>query len=65
MRTIVKRYIPIFLIFNRIILADSVTSAHLVDEAWEAWNKNDQALVEQKFREAIKADPGNTRAYVV
>jgi len=64
MRTIVKRYIPIFLIFNRIILADSVTSAHLVDEAWEAWNKNDQALVEQKFREAIKADPGNTRAYV-
>ena len=36
----------------------------LVAEAWEAWNRNDQVLVEKKFQDAIAADSMNTRAYL-
>ena len=35
-----------------------------MEEAWQAWNRNDQKLVEQKFQEAIQANPNDTRAYI-
>lgn len=39
-------------------------SSTLIDEAWIAWEQNDNATVEQKFLAAIKADPKNTPAYI-
>ncbi|MBS1537645.1 MAG: DUF3857 domain-containing protein [Bacteroidetes bacterium] len=39
-------------------------SSKLVDEAWNAWEQNDNSTVELKFLQAIKTDSSNTRAYV-
>ncbi|MBK9246788.1 MAG: DUF3857 domain-containing protein [Ignavibacteria bacterium] len=39
-------------------------SSSLIDEAWKAWEINDNSTVEQKFLSAIKADPKNSRAYI-
>jgi tetratricopeptide (TPR) repeat protein len=61
---IARRFILMFIIISQALSADAPTSARLVEEAWQAWNTNEQKIVEQKFQEAIKADPTNTRAYL-
>jgi len=61
---ILKRFVLVLLSAGQVLFANAPTAARLVEEAWQAWNTNNQALVERKFQEAIKADPGNIRAYL-
>jgi len=49
-------------IFN--LFASSDQSDLYVNEAWQAWEINDQQLVEEKFLKAIEEDKNNTRAYL-
>jgi len=59
------RYTFFFIIIiTHTIFADSIKSEQLVNEAWAAWDKNDQVLVEQKFIAAIAENKENTRAYL-
>lgn len=39
-------------------------SENLVEQAWQAWEKNDQTEVEAKFKAATAVDPTNSRAYL-
>ncbi|HPC35840.1 MAG TPA: DUF3857 domain-containing protein [Candidatus Marinimicrobia bacterium] len=61
---IFKKSILIILLFGNSLFPNIFTSTQYVNEAWQAWNRNDQKLVEQKFQEAIQTDPTNTRAYI-
>lgn len=51
----------LFLLICTVAWADS---DKLVNAAWEAWEKNDQAAVESNFKAALAADPKNSRAYL-
>ncbi|KAA3613785.1 MAG: tetratricopeptide repeat protein [Calditrichaeota bacterium] len=46
------------------VFANEEKSKKLVTEAWEAWQQNNQELVEQKFLSAIHENPHNIRAHV-
>jgi tetratricopeptide (TPR) repeat protein len=46
------------------LFADREMSDSHVREAWEAWERNDQQEVENKFKAAIEADDQNTKAYL-
>ncbi|HQO73603.1 MAG TPA: hypothetical protein PLO58_02050, partial [Candidatus Marinimicrobia bacterium] len=59
-----RNTILIILLFGESLFSNIFTSAQYVEEAWQAWNRNDQKLVEQKFQEAIQANPNDTRAYI-
>lgn len=57
-------YISLFALIICGTLPLFAQSSTLIDEAWKAWEQNDNVTVEQKFLAAIKADPKNTRAYI-
>ena len=59
-----RNTILIILLFSEFLFPNISASAQSVEEAWQAWNRNDQKLVEQKFQEAIQANPNDTRAYI-
>ncbi|KAA3659925.1 MAG: tetratricopeptide repeat protein, partial [Calditrichaeota bacterium] len=54
----------IFILLTSTTIASTEKSEQMVQEAWNAWQENDQMLVEQKFLAAIHQDPANIRAHV-
>ncbi|MCA9732318.1 MAG: DUF3857 domain-containing protein [Deferribacteres bacterium] len=59
-----KSILLFFILLASTAFASTEKSEQLVQEAWDAWQKNDQMLVEQKFLSAIHQDPANIRAHV-
>src|SRR5215510_3478290 len=53
--------ILLLLFQGRSVFANTAADA-LIADAWKAWERNNQQLVEAKFLAAIKEDPRNTRA---
>ena len=47
---IIRNSILIILLFGKSLFPNISASAQSVEEAWQAWNRNDQKLVEQKFQ---------------
>ncbi len=54
----------LFFAITTLASATPEKSEKLVEEAWAAWQENNQALVEQKFFSAIHQNPHNIRAHV-
>jgi tetratricopeptide (TPR) repeat protein len=46
------------------LFADAITSDQKVQEAWNYWALNNQEMVEQYLKEAIREDKNNGRAYL-
>lgn len=55
-------YTCMFLAIHPMMFAQRSDS--LVQEAWNAWERNDQHEVEKFFRAALQMDPHSTRAYL-